>query len=110
MQTIPCNSRKRARPWALILAAVGLCLAGTAAQATISSDTPTQWPMYALNPGHNAVVPSNFPAVAWTYRVPGAAGAAKAKVLNPTIIRDLVGFPIGVAVVDGMVYATNDNG
>lgn len=44
MQTIPCNSRKRARPWALTLAAAGLCLAGTAAQATISSDTPTQWP------------------------------------------------------------------
>ena len=88
----------------------GAICAATTALAAGGANTPTQWPMYGLNPGHNAVVSSNFPEVAWTYQVPGAAHAAKVKVLNSTIIRDLVGFPIGVAVVDGMVYATNDNG
>ncbi len=97
------------RRFALCAALSAVCAAAGAQTAT-SAGTPTQWPMYALNPGHNAVVPSNFPARAWTFQVPGAADAAKNKVLNPTIIRDLVGFPIGVAVVNGLVYATNDNG
>ncbi len=97
-------------PQLALCAALSAVCAAASAQVVTSADTPTQWPMYALNPGHNAVVPSHFPAMAWTWQVPGAADAAKAKVLNPTIIRDLVGFPIGVAVVDGMVYATNDNG
>ena len=93
-----------------LCAALSAVCAAASAQTVTSTETPTQWPMYALNPGHNAAVSSNFPAVAWTYQVPGAADAAKAKVLNATIIRDLVGFPIGVAVVNDMVYATNDNG
>ncbi|MGC9269426.1 PQQ-binding-like beta-propeller repeat protein [Acidiphilium sp.] len=90
---------------------------GIAAIATIAgltmaahaADTPSSWPMYALQPGHNAMLASAFPGVTWTYQVPGAADARKA-VKNNTIIRDLVGFPIGVAVVDGSVYAPNDNG
>ncbi len=113
MKQAPTPSRRPARAQ---LRSLALCVALSAvnaaacAQTATNADTPVQWPMYALNPGHNAVVSSNFPAVAWTYQVPGAADAGKAKVLNPTIIRDLVGFPIGVAVVNGMVYATNDNG
>ena len=90
--------------------ALAACVGLACASAADAANTPAEWPMYALNPGHNAVVPSDFPAVSWTWQVPGAAAAAKSDVLNPTIIRDLVGFPIGVAVVDQRVYATNDNG
>ncbi len=74
-----------------------------------AADTPSAWPMYAMLPGHNAAMKSSFPAVNWTFQVPGAADARHA-VKNNTIIRDLVGFPIGVAVVDGVVFAPNDNG
>lgn len=74
-----------------------------------AAGTPSSWPMYAMQPGHNAALKSSFPAVAWHFEVPGAATARKS-VKNPTIIRDLVGFPIGVALVDGAVYAPNDNG
>ncbi|WP_226824195.1 outer membrane protein assembly factor BamB family protein [Acidithiobacillus caldus] len=71
--------------------------------------TPTLWPMYAFQPGHNAFIKLPFPAVSWTFEVPGAAAARKA-VLNNTTIRDLVGFPIGVSVADHAVFAPNDNG
>lgn len=74
-----------------------------------AADTPSSWPMYAMQPDHNAAMKSSFPAVNWTYEVPGAAEARK-MVKNNTIIRDLVGFGIGVAVVDGAVFAPNDNG
>ena len=70
--------------------------------------------MYGRVPGHNAVVtePRNSPpASSWSFGVPGA-------VANPAAIpsaavpawRDLVGFPIGVSVAAGTVYAPNDNG
>lgn len=65
--------------------------------------------MYALQPGHNAMLASNFPPVHWTFVTPGVA-EARAAVKSNTTIRDLVGFPIGVAVVGGAVYAPNDNG
>lgn len=82
----------------------------TAAQPSASPNTPQAWSMYAMTPGHNAVVESPFPAVSWRYDAPGAAEANANKRLNHTMIRDLVGFPIGVAVVDGVVYASNDDG
>ena len=86
------------------------CAIATGVSCTAqAADTPSFWPMYAMQPGHNAAMKSPFPAVNWTYEVPGAADARKA-VKNNTIIRDLVGFPIGVAVVDGAVFAPNDNG
>lgn len=78
--------------------------------ADTSATTPSSWSMYALTPGHNAVHASAFPAVSWRFDVPGAAEARASPLLNPTMIRDLVGFAIGVAVVDDTVYATNDDG
>lgn len=72
--------------------------------------TPAEWTGYAMSPGHNAWHASAFPAVAWSYRVPGAAEANASKLLNHTMLRDLVGFAIGVAVANGTVYATNDDG
>lgn len=80
------------------------------AAATPVAQTPTSWTMYAMVPGHNAHYPSKFPAVSWRFAVPGAKAIAHSVVRNPTVIRDILGFPIGVAVVDGVVYAPNDNG
>lgn len=86
------------------------CALACTAQAATPNDTPAAWPMYALTPGHNARHASDFPAVSWNYTVPGAAEAKASGLLNPTMIRDQVGFAVGVAVVDGTVYATNDDG
>lgn len=85
------------------------CAFGSLAASAQAADTPTAWPMYALQPGHNAVLASHFPAVHWSFDTPDA-DAARAAVKSNTTIRDLVGFPIGVAVVGGAVYAPNDNG
>lgn len=85
------------------------CTIATGLSAAQAAETPSSWPMYAMQPDHNAAMNSSFPAVTWTYQVPGAADARKA-VKNNTIIRDLVGFGIGVSVVDGSVFAPNDNG
>ena len=90
-----------------LTAALGLA---TTVQAAELPATPHSWPMYAMTPGHNAWHASGFPAVSWHYDAPGAAEANASKLLNRTMIRDLVGFPIGVAVVDNTVYATNDDG
>ncbi|HAN56344.1 MAG TPA: hypothetical protein DCQ77_09245 [Betaproteobacteria bacterium] len=87
-----------------------LALGAAHAAHTPMPATPKEWPMYALNPGHNAYSASNFPAVSWRFQSPGAPETRANKMLNPTIIRDLVGFPIGVAVVDEVVYAPNDDG
>lgn len=95
---------------AVTVTAIGVAVVSTVQAAPI---TPQQWLMYALEPGHNAVYDSKFPAVSWRFNAPGAAeaaAAAKLGILNRTIIRDLVGFPIGVAVTDNTVYATNDDG
>lgn len=102
--------RKRACMFAmaaLILLASGVtATAGTTGQPA----APTAWSMYAMTPGHNAYLASAFPAVSWRYSVPGAASARASGLLNRTMIRDLVGFGIGVAVVDGTVYASNNDG
>ncbi|MGH7443090.1 MAG: PQQ-binding-like beta-propeller repeat protein, partial [bacterium] len=82
----------------------------SAASVSGQRDTPQSWTMYAMTPGHNAWYASSFPAVSWSYQVPGATEANNNKLLDHTMVRDLVGFPIGVAVVDGTVYATNDDG
>lgn len=68
--------------------------------------------MYGAVAGHNAVFSTRpFPAVNWTFAVPGAlpAGAKVPKAQLPSW-RDLLGFPIGVAVAHNTVYAPNDNG
>jgi outer membrane protein assembly factor BamB len=85
------------------------CAVATGLSVAQAADTPSSWPMYAMQPDHNAALKSSFPSVSWTFEVPGAADARKA-VQNNTIIRDLVGFGIGVSVVDGSVFAPNDNG
>jgi outer membrane protein assembly factor BamB len=79
----------------------GLAWAGT---------TPARWWTYALDGTHNAVFSSSFPAVSWTFAVPGATSLDWTIVQNTTSIRDILGFPIGVAVVHGVVFAPNDNG
>jgi outer membrane protein assembly factor BamB len=90
-----------------LLASAALVAALTT--TAFAGNTPASWPMYALQPSHNAAFTSDFPAVSWTFQAPGAAAARQA-VHNNTIIRDLVGFPIGVAVANDAVYAPNDNG
>ena len=85
------------------------CALSTLGLSARAADTPSAWPMYALQPGHDAVFASGFPAVRWTFETPGAAEALAA-VRNKTTIRDLVGYPIGVAVVGDAVFAPNDNG
>lgn len=97
-----------------LVCALALALAAGFATSACATDapatTPQAWSMYALTPGHNAVHHSAFPAVSWRFDAPGAAAAKANPLLNPTMIRDLVGFAIGVAVVDDTVYATNDDG
>ncbi|MGH7067744.1 MAG: PQQ-binding-like beta-propeller repeat protein [Acetobacteraceae bacterium] len=89
-------------------AAIVAAVAGAAIPAH-AADTPSAWSLYAMQPGHNAWFDSSFPAVSWTFEVPGAAEAQKS-LTDRTAIRDLVGFPIGASVVDGAVYAPNDDG
>ncbi|TAN05075.1 MAG: hypothetical protein EPN38_12630 [Rhodanobacteraceae bacterium] len=108
MRTARIHRLRLAGSCALALAIAPGLLA--AAPATRSPATPQSWPMYALAPGHNAWHASDFPALSWRYAVPGAAEANASRLLNRTMIRDLVGFAVGVAVVDGTVYATNDDG
>ncbi|HEX7348256.1 MAG TPA: PQQ-binding-like beta-propeller repeat protein [Rhodanobacteraceae bacterium] len=88
--------------------ALGLGVASGAAAAV--APPSGAWPMYALTPGHNAVVPSTFPTVSWRFTVPSAADAKANDLLNSTMVRDQVGFAMGVAVVDGVAYATNNDG
>lgn len=95
---------------ARVAGALALGLGVVLMTAAATPPTPAAWPMYALSPGHNAWVRSTFPAVSWRFRVPGAAAANANDLLNPTMVRDQVGFAIGVAVVDGVVYATNNDG
>ncbi|OCX74433.1 hypothetical protein A6M27_00930 [Acidithiobacillus thiooxidans] len=91
----------------LIMALTGLC----SISAVASPDqTPDQWLTYAMSAGHNAVYQSAFPSISWTFSVPGANTINRKIVRKLTTIRDLVGFPIGVAVADGIVFAPNDNG
>ncbi len=93
-----------------VLVAVFLCsLCVSTAYANVSL-TPQRWDTYALQGSHNAYYPSGFPARSWTFVVPGARNINRKIVRSPITIRDLVGFPIGVSVVGGVVYAPNDNG
>jgi outer membrane protein assembly factor BamB len=80
------------------------------------SQFPSQWTEYAMNSNHNPVYESgsNWTA-SWKFHVPGAipigtpVSAIKHRYINITTVRDLVGIPIGVAVVNGMVYVPSDN-
>lgn len=90
-----------------IMAITGLF--GITAEAS-SEQTPQQWITYAMESGHNAYYNSAFPSVSWAFMAPGANKINRHVVVKTTTIRDLVGFPIGVAVVHGVVYAPNDNG
>lgn len=87
---------------------VALPLAGTARAG--QPQTPSEWTTYAMTGTHNAHFVSDFPAVSWTFVTPGADRIDRRIVRSNTAIRDLVGFPIGAAVVDGKVFASNDNG
>ncbi|HEX7324408.1 MAG TPA: PQQ-binding-like beta-propeller repeat protein [Rhodanobacteraceae bacterium] len=87
-----------------------VALAGGAAAAAAPPPTPDAWTMYALTPGHNAYYASDFPAVSWHFTVPGASQARGNALLDPTVVRDLVGFGVGVALVAGTVYADNNDG
>lgn len=93
---------------AILLALSAAVVAVRAASAVPA--TPAAWPAYALQASHNADWRSTFPVVAWHYTVPDAAVVQANELLNPTMVRDLVGFAVGVAVVDGVVYASNNDG
>jgi len=99
---------QRKRNGALIAAFLGsLCVSTAVANVPL---TPQRWDTYGLQASHNAYYPSGFPARSWTFVVPDARNINRKIVRSPTTIRDLVGFPIGVSVVGGVVYAPNDNG
>ena len=90
--------------------------AAAAAAAAAGHMGPKSWPVYGLNDAHDAAFAGSGAAVHWIYKVPGAIPAGmtpkqvRATYGNPTTVRDLVGVPIGVAVVDGTVYVPDDNG
>ncbi len=80
---------------------------------------PSSWHMYALNPGHAATFNKSgekAAAVSWKFGVKNAiplsmpVSEIKKKYVGITNVRDLIGIPIGVAVVKGVVFAPNDNG
>ncbi|MHB8563861.1 MAG: outer membrane protein assembly factor BamB family protein [Acidiferrobacteraceae bacterium] len=83
-----------------------------------NSHDPGQWPMYGLDAAHNAVFGSTGSGrgAGWMLALPGAIPAGTPTVLikknyvNITSVRDLVGVPVGVSVVDGTVYVPDDNG
>lgn len=83
-------------------------LAGVAYAA--GAETPSEWVTYAMTETHNAYFQSGFPAVSWTFMAPGADRIDRRIVRSNTAIRDLVGFPIGAAVVNGKAFASNDDG
>lgn len=78
----------------------------------------TSWPMYGLNAAHDATYVSAHPSppVSWKFSVPRAIplsaklDAVKSQYVNITAVRDLVGIPVGVSVVDGVVYVPCDDG
>jgi polyvinyl alcohol dehydrogenase (cytochrome) len=79
---------------------------------------PQEWTTYAANTGRNAVfsLPPGAPAllqrgVSWRF-----AGAGAIPLDGPPLAGDFkttaytIGMPVGVSVVDGMVYVGDDNG
>jgi outer membrane protein assembly factor BamB len=76
------------------------------------------WPMYGLNPAHDGTSLSTHRSepASWKFSVPGAIALdakrdeVKDEYVNITAVRDLVGIPVGVSVVDGVVYAPGDDG
>jgi len=93
--------------------------APAAPQQASTAQYPAAWPLYGLNAGHDAVFNSRMAmpdGPAWEIALPGAVpkGASKARIkqiyVSITAVRDLVGVPIGVSVVDGTVYVSDDNG
>lgn len=99
--------RKKILVTSIIMILSGL---GSITAQADSEQTPQQWTTYAMEAGHNAYYVSAFPSVSWSFRVPGSNEINRKVVHSITTIRDLVGFPIGVAVAHGTVYAPNDNG
>lgn len=80
---------------------------------------PQAWPMYGMNPAHDATYDepgATAKPVAWKFGVPGAVplaatpGEVMKTYVDVTAVRDLVGIPVGVSVVAGTVYVPSDNG
>ncbi len=79
---------------------------------------PGRWLMYGLNSAHNAVFGNAGyrKGAGWILALPGAVPAGAQQVwikktyANITSVRDLVGVPVGVSVVQGIVYTPDDNG
>ncbi|MBU6485129.1 MAG: PQQ-binding-like beta-propeller repeat protein [Betaproteobacteria bacterium] len=116
------------------LATALLCAAALAAGASRAADGgvepgrqagagheryPQAWPMYGMNSAHAATYDepgATAKPVAWKFGVPGAVPLAatpddvKNRYVDVTAVRDLVGIPVGVSVVAGMVYIPSDNG
>ncbi len=80
--------------------------------------SPATWLAYGRNSAHDARYrgPKGAAAVSWIFRVPGALPPhmSKAQIkktyVGMTAVRDLVGIPVGVSVVDGTVYVPDDDG
>lgn len=78
--------------------------------------SPHSWPVYGFDSAHNATFAGRGRGVHWVFRVPGAIPpqmgkpAVKKVYVTVTAVRDLVGIPVGVSVVDGIVYIPDDNG
>ena len=83
----------------------------------VSQNYPDHWSLYGMNASHKATwARGQATAPAWALALPGAvpAGSTKAwikhRYVTITAVRDLVGVPVGVAVVGGHVYVPDDNG
>jgi outer membrane protein assembly factor BamB len=100
----------------LIFALLFTILGFTIAAKSFANTYPAKWSMYAMNSEHNPVYEngSNLD-VNWTFGVPEAISSSmskndfKKKYFNPTTVRDIMGIPIGVSIVNGIVYAPCDD-
>lgn len=87
-------------------------------QTQITSPKPGEWPAYGLDASHNAVagMAGMGRGAGWIVALPGAVPASAGKAwirktyVSVTAVRDLVGVPVGVSVVRGVVYVPDDNG
>lgn len=107
---------------ARLLISTALLAASSYAVAALDapgSAYPQAWPMYGLNPAHDATYNESqgtADSISWKFSVPDAVpltatpAEVKKKYISITAVRDLVGIPVGVSVVDGVVYVPNDNG
>ncbi|HET8610250.1 MAG TPA: PQQ-binding-like beta-propeller repeat protein [Burkholderiales bacterium] len=103
----------------LMPTAATLAKTGGGKSDTVASAYPSSWPMYGFNAAHDAAHRSEGGSgqpASWKFAVPNAipldttVDAVKKEYVSITAVRDLVGIPVGVSIVDGIVYVPGDDG